>query len=88
MRNESTILIGANVWSPIAQPDAPPPTTASPVLLVDTRDAARMLAISERTLWGRTAPRGPIPVLRFGRAVRYAIADLASYVASGREVAP
>ena len=75
MQNDSTILIGANVWSPIKPPDAPPPITTLPVLLVDAREAAQMLAISERTLWGWTAPRGPIPVVRCGRAVRYAVAD-------------
>ncbi len=45
-------------------------------LLVNTREAARMLSVSERTLRAMTAPRGPIPVIRFGRAVRYAVEDM------------
>ena len=88
MQNATTIFVGADVWPPITPPDAPPPTSAPSALLVDVREAARMLAISERTLWGRTAPRGPIPVVHCGRAVRYAIADLLAWIDTEREVAP
>jgi excisionase family DNA binding protein len=49
-------------------------------LLLNTRDAARTLAVSERTLWGLTRPRGPIPAVRLGRAVRYAVTDLQGYI--------
>jgi hypothetical protein len=45
-------------------------------LLVSHREAAKMLSISDRTLWGLTAPRGPIPCVRFGRLVRYSVDDL------------
>ena len=51
-----------------------------PALLLTPRDAARTLAICERTLWERTQPRGPIPVVRIGRAVRYAVADLETWI--------
>jgi hypothetical protein len=40
-------------------------------LLIPARDAARALSISERTLWGLTAPRGPIPCVRLGGRVLY-----------------
>jgi hypothetical protein len=41
-------------------------------LLIPIRDAARALSISQRTLWGLTAPRGPIPCVRLGGRVLYA----------------
>ena len=46
-----------------------------PPILVDAREAARLLAISERTLWDLTFQR-EIPSLKIGRSVRYRIADL------------
>ncbi len=39
--------------------------------LINARQAAEILSISERKLWGMSHPRGPIPVVRIGRAVRY-----------------
>lgn len=53
-------------------------------LLVNTREAARMLCISERTLWTLTQ-EGRIPSLKIGRAVRYRVADLEAW--TQREVA-
>jgi hypothetical protein len=52
--------------------------TSSPLAL-RPRQAAAMLSISERTLWGLTAPRGPIPCTRIGGRggiVLYRVADL------------
>ncbi len=49
-----------------------------PVLLVDTREASRLLAISPRTLWQLTK-REAIPSVRIGRSVRYRVADLDSW---------
>ena len=48
-------------------------------LLVTSREAARMLAVSERTLWG-LADRGEIPRIRIGRAVRYDVRDLDAWI--------
>ena len=53
---------------------------AANLRLLTPRDAAHTLAICERTLWERTQPRGPIPVVRIGRAVRYAVADLEVWI--------
>ena len=53
----------------------PPPSP----LLVTPREAARLLAVSERTLWSLAAA-GEIPRVRIGRAVRYRVADLRAYV--------
>lgn len=44
------------------------------------REAARMLSISERTLWGLTAPRGPIPCVRLSRGVLYSVDDLRQWL--------
>jgi len=54
-------------------------------LLLSARDAAKLLAVSERTLWGLTHPRGPIPVVKIGRAVRYDPCDLEAYIGRTKE---
>jgi len=63
-------------------------TNTTPALkpfLVDTHVAAETLSISERTLWGLTAPRGPIPVVRIGRSVRYDQRDLIAFIDGRKE---
>jgi hypothetical protein len=64
----------------------PPTLTEPPVpqLLLTPRAAAAALFVSERTLWGLTAPRGPIPAVRIGRAVRYDLEALRYYIAVQR----
>lgn len=52
-------------------------------LLLTARDAARLLACSERTLWKLTDTQ-EIPCVRIGRAVRYALEDLKAFVARKR----
>jgi len=53
-------------------------------LAVTLKQAAQMLNISERTLWGLTCPRGPIPCVRIGaRSVRYSVDALKAYLAQG-----
>lgn len=55
--------------------------TAVPLpLAVPPRDAAKMLSVSERTLWGLTQPRGPIHAVKIGRLVRYPIESLRGYL--------
>jgi excisionase family DNA binding protein len=49
--------------------------------LLSTREAAEYLGISIRTLWTLTQ-RGELTCVRFGRVVRYEMADLVSYVHS------
>ncbi|HUU94501.1 MAG TPA: helix-turn-helix domain-containing protein [Phycisphaerae bacterium] len=49
------------------------------VQLLTPRQAAKALAISERTLWKFTK-RGEVPVVRIGRAVRYDQADLQAWI--------
>ena len=44
-------------------------------LLVDTREAARLLGVSSRTVWRLYASQ-ELPIVRIGRAVRFDVADL------------
>jgi excisionase family DNA binding protein len=67
------------------------PTTTTPAdpgpapLLLTPRDAARVLALSPRSLWALTHPRGPIPAVRIGRSVRYDVQALREYIAAQQE---
>lgn len=55
-------------------------------ILLTARDAAKLLSVSERTLFSISAPRGPLPVVKIGRAVRYAVADLQAYIEGQRKL--
>jgi len=59
---------------------------AKEALLVDPKQAAKMLSVSTRKLWGMTFEDNPgLPYLRFGRLVRYAVADLEAWIADQRK---
>jgi len=60
--------------SPWTKPTPPPEQ-----LLVSTRDAARMLALSDRTLW-TLRQRGTLRAVIIGGAVRYDVADLRDFI--------
>jgi hypothetical protein len=64
-------------------------TTHVESLSLRPREAARALGISPRTLWGLTAPRGPIPCLRIGHGSRqtvlYPVAELQSWLSRQAE---
>ena len=51
-------------------------------LLIPVRDAAGFLSVCEKTLWSITEPRGDLPCVRIGRAVRYDPADLRAWIES------
>jgi len=55
-------------------------------LLLTAKEAARALAISERTLWSLTR-NGDIPSVRFGRAVRYDPRDLDRWIERQKQLA-
>lgn len=57
--------------------------TALPPQLFTRPEAYDYLRVSERHLWTITKG-GLLPVIKFGRAVRYSRADLDAYVASCR----
>ncbi|XVJ59716.1 MAG: helix-turn-helix domain-containing protein [Tepidisphaera sp.] len=59
---------------------ASPSETPQGTLLITAKEAAKYLSIGERTLWQMSAPRGPIPCVRFGGAVRYPVDDLKTVV--------
>jgi len=50
-------------------------------LLLSNREAAKVLSISARTLWGLTSPRGSIPCIRIGNRVLYPYDVLREWVA-------
>ena len=65
--------------APLTRPSLIP----SGVLLIPARDAARMLSVSERTLWDWTAPRGTLACVRrpgSGR-VLYSVETLRAWIA-------
>lgn len=58
-------------------------------LALRPRKTAKALDISARTLWGLTAPRGPIPCVRIGHGKRqtvlYPVADLQAWLSQQAE---
>ncbi len=52
-------------------------------LLVSSREAAKLLSISERSLWTLTKT-GQIACVRIGTAKRYAIAELERFITSAQ----
>lgn len=60
--------------------------TARITLLVDVKEAARMLAVSPRKLWAMTFEETPgLPYVRCGRLVRYSPDDLRRWIESQRQ---
>jgi len=53
-------------------------------LLVTAREAARLLSISERSLW-QLSKDGAIPAVRIGRAVRYDPRDLQACIERSKQ---
>lgn len=49
-------------------------------LLLGLRDAAKMLSICERTLWGMTWPRGSIKSVRIGSRILYSVDGLRRWI--------
>ena len=57
------------------------PTSFDDRLLVGSRDAARLLSISERTLWCLVND-GEIACIRIGTCKRYSLSALEAFIAS------
>lgn len=53
-------------------------------LLLTARDTARMLAISERSLYSLTKA-GALPAVRIGRSVRYDPGDIRAWIESAKK---
>jgi excisionase family DNA binding protein len=56
-------------------------------LLLTVRQAARALALCDKTLHELTK-RGELPCIRYGRAVRYDVADLRAWIAAKKSTPP
>ena len=54
---------------------------ATPVQLLNSKETAKLLGISERTLWSLTK-QGSLPAAKIGKSVRYRSEDLKRYVES------
>ena len=63
----------------LAETPASPRPAGSPPLLLNPREAAGLLGVSERTLRDLTEPRGDLPTVRVGRLVRYRPAALEAW---------
>jgi excisionase family DNA binding protein len=55
--------------------------------LYKAREAAQILSISERCLWGLTS-QGKIPCVRIGRSVRYDPSDLRTWIEAQKSTSP
>jgi hypothetical protein len=55
-------------------------TTTPERILWTSRQAAQACSISERQLWAKTYPRGPIPCVRIGNCVRYSPEALQRFI--------
>jgi predicted DNA-binding transcriptional regulator AlpA len=51
-------------------------------LLLNAKEAAAALGISERLLWSMSTPRGPITAVKIGRSVRYPVDALRTFIES------
>ena len=60
-----------------------PETTVQPMLLT-ARQTARMLSISERSLYSLTKA-GDLPVVKIGRSVRYDPVDIRAWIESAKK---
>ena len=55
-------------------------------LLINAKEAARMLAVSPRKLWAMTFEDRPgLPFIRCGRLVRYSLDDLRRWIEAQRK---
>lgn len=70
--------------NPLLDPVRP---SNAPRLLLTPRDAAKAMAVCEKTLWNLTQPRGTLPAVKLGRAVRYDPADLQAFIGRMKGVA-
>src|SRR5436309_3221584 len=75
---ESISMLDATRAHPAEAGSAPPESTRTP-LLVDRREAARLLSLSPRTIFTLTKS-GQLPSKRIGRNVRYSVDELVAWL--------
>ena len=73
-----SLMRGANGFDDFAAAYNP-----APPKLLSARDAAKLLGVSERTLWSMTH-RGEIAAVRIGRRVLYDPQDLSRWIAGSK----
>jgi hypothetical protein len=56
-------------------------TTPAEKLLVNEREAARLLGVCAKSVWSRTFPRGTLRSVRIGSRVLYSVETLRAWVA-------
>jgi excisionase family DNA binding protein len=66
---------------------SPAPVPPIAPLLLTCREAARLLAVCEKTLWNLTR-RGELPAVRIGGAKRYSLADLQAFIHTKKGARP
>ena len=54
-------------------------------LLLNSRQAAEALGVSERTLWSLAFTQKALPHVRIGRSIRYTTKDLETFINNHRE---
>lgn len=54
---------------------------ATSKILVGIREASELVQVSERKLWSMSSPRGPVPVVRVGKLLRYNVESLRAWAA-------
>jgi len=70
----------ANAALKVLRPASTQSATVPTPLLVNSREAARLLCVSQRTLW-TLADTGQIPRLKIGKIVRFDVSDLRAWIA-------
>jgi len=65
------------IYRPIPDPTPDP-------LLVNAKQAGRMLSVCERTIFNLVA-RGELTAIHIGKSVRFAVADLKAWVESAKD---
>lgn len=77
MRSTTYLFPGEPVFEPSPAPAA--------LQLLTPREAAKFLAVCEKTLFN-LADRGEIPVVRIGRSVRYDPRDLSHFIEKSKGI--
>ena len=69
-------------WPNLIRPkEYPMSNVPPPAVLVTLKEAAKLLAISERTLWQLQAD-GRLPSVRIGRCLRFRVSDIEAFAQS------
>ena len=53
-------------------------------LVLTIREVAKILGVTEQTLWKWTCPRGDLPCVKMGKLVRYRPQDLEEWIETKR----